>query len=230
MNGLKRLRRLSVVVAERLGLYVRRYLEYFRIVVLMLAVLVRHMKRNCVVMELGCANGWLTRSIARHCGLAIGIDIAPSRKWTRDRGINVEFIVADARFLPIRSNVISFVVALSLLEHVARWSMVVSEAFRVLKRSALLVVQIPNLMYFIEPHTHFPLLGFLPNKLRTTLAQNMCCEVHFDCTIRNVVKVLENYDFKYWVIFYYHTFHILLKLFAPSYFIIALKRNKGYMI
>ncbi|RLG83526.1 MAG: hypothetical protein DRO40_04345 [Thermoprotei archaeon] len=223
MNSAKIIRRIGIRIATRLGLYERRQLEYFKIVTRMLITLVKHVK-NCVVLDLGCGNGWLTRSMSRFCGLAIGIDIAPSKRWSSgDRGSNVEFVVADARFLPIRSNAISFVVALSLLEHVTKWSKVVSEAFRVPRRGALFIVQIPNLSYFIEPHTKFPILGFLPNRLRTMLALTMCCEIHFDCTLKNVIRELEKHDFKYWVSPYYHIPHKLI-LFPPAFFIIALKK------
>ena len=82
------------------------------------------------------------------------------------------YIVADARFLPIRSEVASTVIALFLLEHVPEWNKIISEAYRALKTGGLLIIQIPNLMYFIEPHTMIPLLGFLPNRLRTILLRS----------------------------------------------------------
>jgi len=226
---LKLVRRLGVTMATRLGLYSARMLEYFRIVIQVLMILVRHVKEGCVALDLGCGDGWLTRFMTRFCGFTIGIDIVPNKKWLQDIGYNsnIGFVVADARFLPIRSNATSFVVALSLLEHVTKWNRIVSEAYRVLRRNGIFIIQVPNLIYFIEPHTNLPLLGFLPDGLRTKLAQIICCEVHFDCTLKNVIKELEKHNFENWVSAYYHIPHKLIP-FPPSYFIIALKRaEKG---
>lgn len=150
----------GVKLATRLKLYERRQREYLRIVFKMLSILTTHRKIQ-VALELGCGSGWLTRRIAKFCGLAMGIDIKSQSGWARGKDLNLEFIVADARALPLRTDTVDFVIAISLLEHVSGWDRVVSETWRVLRRSGLFVIQLPNLMYLIEPHTKFPLLGLL---------------------------------------------------------------------
>jgi len=85
----------------------------------------------------------------------------------------VEFVVADARMLPFRSSSIHAVVALSLLELVPGWDKMVSEAQRVLSVIGVFVIQLPNLMYLVEPHTKFPLLGFLPKRIRSVITSSV---------------------------------------------------------
>jgi len=50
----------------------------------------------------------------------------------------VEYLLADVRYLPIRSNSVNFIYALSPLEHVERWDLVVREAFKALRSLGLL--------------------------------------------------------------------------------------------
>ena len=57
-----------------------------------------------------------TRSIARLCNLALGINVKPHTAWT---GIpDLEFIIANAISPSLHSNSVDFTVAVSLLEHV----------------------------------------------------------------------------------------------------------------
>lgn len=80
-----------------------------------------------IALDLGCNSGRPMRRVAWSCSLAVGIDVMPHSAWARGSGL--EFIVADARFLLLRSSSMGFVVAVSLLEHVPVW---VSEAYCVL--------------------------------------------------------------------------------------------------
>ena len=179
------------------------------------------------ILDLGCGSGWLTKRVAKRFGLSICVDINPYNEWYSDKDPSLEFVVGDARILPIRSDAVEAVIAISLLEHVPRWGKVIEEAFRVLKRGSLLIVQIPNLMYPIEPHTRFPLVGFLPGKLRLVLVSTMGYrELQFSCTLRNVIEELRKQSFEYWLYFFYHTSRKLPPL-PPSFFIIALKKAQA---
>ena len=223
MNIMRAIYILGVKLATRLKLYERRQREYLRIVFKMLSILTTHKGKIQVALELDCGSGWLIRRIAKFCGLAMGIDIKSPNGWARGKDLNLEFIVTDARALPLRSNTVDFVIAISLLEHVSGWDRVVSEAWRVLRRGGLFVIQLPNLMYLIEPHTKFPLLGLLPKKLRAMLASSVDYgDLQFDCTFKNMLKVLKRYGFKYWSSSYYHMPCNPIRL-PPTFFIIAFK-------
>ena len=215
--------RAGVKLATRLGLYGRRRLEYLRLIFKVLSILSTHRGKPRVALDLGCANGWLTRRIAKHLGLAVGIDISFHSEWVESRNPSLEFIVADARSLPLRPDTADCVVAISLLEHVPGWNRVVSEVHRVLRHGGLFIIQLPNLMYFIEPHTKFPLLGLLPKRVKAILASSVGYrDLQFSCTLKNVVKELRRHGFEYWVSHYHHTPHKLMRS-PPSYFVVALK-------
>jgi len=80
-------------------------------------------------------------------------------------------------------------------------------------------------MYFIEPHTKFPLLGLLPKRVKAILASSVGYrDLQFGCTPKNVVEELKKHGFKYWVSRYHHIPHkFKLTRFPPSYFTAALK-------
>lgn len=65
-------------------------------------------------------SSWLTKRIARLCSLAMGNDMKPYSEWADDPRLSLEFIVTDARALPIHPNAIDFIIATSFLEHVPR--------------------------------------------------------------------------------------------------------------
>jgi len=155
----------------------------------------------------------------------VAIDIEYHNEWSSDEDGRVEYLLADARYLPFRSNSINFICAISLLEHVEGWKLVIREAFRTLRSPGLLVIQLPNLTYLVESHTKFPLLGLMPEPLkRATVSSVGYPELQFSCTLRNVVSELNRAGF--WIagaIPYYHSNHLKILSIAPSYFIVALK-------
>jgi len=53
-------------------------------------------------------------------------------------------VIADALHLPFKSNVFDTIAALDLLEHVSNPSLLVMEAYRVLKQKGILLVTTPN--------------------------------------------------------------------------------------
>jgi len=53
-------------------------------------------------------------------------------------------VIADALYLPFKSNVFDTVAALDLLEHVSKPSLLVKEAYRILKQKGIFLVTTPN--------------------------------------------------------------------------------------
>jgi len=200
-----------------------REIEYLKIVLKMLSNLIVHTGGCLVALDLRCGSSWLTRRIARLCSLVVGIDVKASSEWTKSRHPNLEFIVADARSLPLRPNAVYFVVAISLLEHVLGWDKVIPEVHHVLRRRGLFVVQLPSLTYIIEPHTKLPLLGLLPRRLRAMLVSSVGYkDLQFSRKLRNVAKELERHGFKYWVSSYHYILRSSLLLSQP-FLIMAIK-------
>jgi SAM-dependent methyltransferase len=223
--------KLSVSLLSKLGFYEFRYSLYSKII-LRLVTLLRPRLGRVLCLDLGCSNGAFTKQLSRVCDEVIGLDIRYSHDWAMNNQANVDFIVADARRIPLRQGSMNFIIALSLLEHVPRWSKVIEEVSRILDKG-LIIIQLPNLYFIIEPHTKFPLLAYLPKSIRHRATQiNNYDDLQFDCTLSNVTasiiktKVLKLLGiYAYWHTGYKNTPTSLLRkiLPPPSYFIIALK-------
>ena len=116
MNIIRAFRNIGNRLVAHLGLLKQRFLDYFQIVSKLLSYSIRN--RSGIILDLGRGAGWLTKMYTRSCGLIVGIDILFHEEWVESKDPNLVYVVADARFLPIRSEVASAVIALSLLEHV----------------------------------------------------------------------------------------------------------------
>lgn len=196
---IKKLYILGVKLASKLGLYQERFKRY--IMIISRLTLKFPVIKQGIILDLGCGNGWLTKHLQKII-MTIGADIKPSPSWNSDKGC---FIVADARFLPIRGNAINVSVTLSLLEHVDNWKEIIHEAFRTLRPGGVLIIQLPNLKHIVEPHTKFPLLYLIPQPLKHTITKSAGYpELQFNCTIENVLKKAHNIGFKIQGIIHHH--------------------------
>jgi len=207
---------------------------YF-IITFKFAKLLRLKSDKLLCLDLGCGNGKITKMLSKVCDTIIGIDIRRSNEWVVD--VKMDFIVADARKIPLRQGSMNLIVLLSLLEHVPKWNEVIAEVSRVLRAVGVAIIQLPNLYFVIEPHTYFPLLGILSKGIRHKIAQLTCCDdLQFDCTINNVIATATQYSLKLVGVYAhwhsaYKTFPIMFplvkKMFPPpSWFLILLKSRK----
>jgi len=157
---------LFVKLFSRLGLYKVRYTTYVSIAIDITKLLKKPME-GILCADLGCGPGTIARQLSRTCDIMLGVDIEDyGSSWIRGGSPTLFFVAADARRLPIRSEALNVVTAISLLEHVPRWDRVIEEAGRTLKGGGLLLIQVPNLWFPLEPHTKFPLLAYLPKSLK----------------------------------------------------------------
>jgi SAM-dependent methyltransferase len=100
-----------------------------------------------VIMDFGCGDGFVTSFFSK-AGFVVGLEPSYHSLEVAKRKVpkgNVQFICADARFIPLRSDSIDKVAILEVLEHlpVASQQMVIKEVDRVLKRDGFLVVTVP---------------------------------------------------------------------------------------
>lgn len=75
----------------------------------------------------------------------------------------LERIVADAHFLPFRDASFDLVLIISTLEHLSKPSLCVEEVDRILQMKGVCILQLPNLQWFLEPHTKWPLMHIMPS-------------------------------------------------------------------
>lgn len=105
-------------------------------------------------LEIGCAEGYITRTLAKKSAIksGIGCDILPQRlrkgpRRAKQEGVDdiVSFYLSDGRRLPFENNATDVVMLLDILEHIPHKKDVIkclSEAYRVSSKG--LVISIPQ--------------------------------------------------------------------------------------
>ncbi len=118
------------------------------------------------ILDLGCGGGYLLSQVNDYFEEFYGIDVAPSRlrkarQKFREYGKVFSFIEHNLDDpLPYQDNFFDCVTALAIVEHVFNIYGLFSEISRVTRSGGCLIVQVPNLAYFV--HRFGLLLGKLP--------------------------------------------------------------------
>ena len=97
---------------------------------------------------------------------AVGVDIRADLAKTK----HLALVRADAHALPFRDRTFELVTMFSVIEHVREQLVCLSEAFRVLRSSGFLFLQLPNRNFPIEFHSGLYAYFYLPRCLRGRLA------------------------------------------------------------
>ncbi|MGD8627305.1 MAG: class I SAM-dependent methyltransferase [Anaerolineae bacterium] len=93
------------------------------------------------IVEVGSGRGQTLRRLAGSADLLLGIDLAPEllHQSATAHG-EVEHVQADAQRLPLADDTFDTAIAQEVLEHVADWSQVLEELFRVARRRVVITV------------------------------------------------------------------------------------------
>lgn len=89
-----------------------------------------------VVLELGCAHGWMTSVLPEHAGVAraIGVDVERYEGWEAHTDSRVSFIVADlSQDCVMPPNSIDTIISSATFEHVERPIQMLSTLYNVLR-------------------------------------------------------------------------------------------------
>jgi len=107
------------------------------------------------VLEIGCAEGWMTESISKKANILFSGDIAMSYlQRAKKRGINANFVRIDAHCLPFPKNLFDCVVITEVLEHLIAPYRALEEIHRVLKPDGIIIISVPNNMNFSNLYVH----------------------------------------------------------------------------
>ena len=106
-----------------------------------------------VILEVGCGFGGYCVYLAKAGAKAIGVDISSraireAKNLAKQLGVQgrVDFIIADAQFLPFKDQANEIVVCSETLEHVPNYKKAFSELVRVTTKSGYLCITVPNLL------------------------------------------------------------------------------------
>ncbi|TRZ81144.1 class I SAM-dependent methyltransferase [bacterium] len=100
----------------------------------------------------------------------------------------LNYVRGDAHYIPFRSGIFDLVYSYSLVEHLRNPWIAIKEQVRISKRC--IVLQIPNLYYFVELHTKSPFLCLFPDTIRRRIVEttNPGMWLNFDVTYKALVE------------------------------------------
>ncbi|MEM2351932.1 MAG: class I SAM-dependent methyltransferase [Thermoproteota archaeon] len=165
---------------KRVGAYERRPKEYLKIIKEFIGNL-----SGIAIADIGCGSGIFARHLGKD-NFVVALDI--NRKPLETIKGNVKVVNADAHNMPFRPESFDVVLSLSLMERLKNPVAHVKDLRRIVKRGGWLVLQLPNLQYFIEPHSKTPLMFLLPRKIQT-LVFKMKLLLRAGFTLRKLRKI-----------------------------------------
>jgi SAM-dependent methyltransferase len=193
-----------------------------------------------VSLDVGCAEGYYTKYLGKFSRYAVGVDISSgylrqAKSFIKKFNIsNVDFVQADAQFLPFREESIDLVVCFKTLEHIPNMKGVVRGISKVLKDGGIFICSTPYDLTDIKPfdklkelyitydkrkykfYTHIH--TFSPKKLLSILRGNDLVTLKESYTsktkklIGNVLKLLPTVGRKLADRIFYDTEHLFVTL------------------
>jgi len=181
------------------------------------------------ILDVGCGSGTFSKALAREDRLVVALDINKELLRQLSSG-SIERICADAHLLPFRDETFDCILSLSLMEHLQRPADHIRELRRVLRKDGRLILQLPNLQYFFEPHTKWPLLWLLPKTVQSIIFKKLgYAYVNMNVTIKYALNqlIMEGFNLKSRQKLY-HLKVMKLIPFPPSYIFILRKTANDY--
>jgi 2-polyprenyl-3-methyl-5-hydroxy-6-metoxy-1,4-benzoquinol methylase len=121
------------------------------------------------VLDLGAGLGGLAVEMAKRGANVVAIE--PGAAWRKVAAARLAaagqgmIVGAVGEHLPLEDNSVDLVVSLQVLEHVQNPSLVIREAFRVLKPGGYIYIAYENYLSFWEPHYRVRWLPLLPKSI-----------------------------------------------------------------
>ncbi len=190
--------------------------------------MIRKLRLKETMLDVGGGRGYMASEIEKleSIKLAAVLDIDLNQLTAgKRRYSSLEFICGDACHMPLRSQAFQAVLCFSLIEHLNSPEKAIDECCRVAR--SLVVVQVPNLRYYMEFHTLFPLLHMLPKKLREAVIRARSpTTLNFTASIENIASWMLKRGLQLlYLKRVYHTRFSKLLLLPQSYIMAYLKPN-----
>jgi len=140
-----------------------------------------------LTLDIGIAEGEISKLISNMLKVnIIGLDV--NKNVLKKAPALLERIVADAHFLPFRDASFDLVLIISTLEHLSKPNLCIKEVNRILQMKGVCILQLPNLQWFLEPHTKWPLMHMMPSFVSHIVKKHTNYnELNSDVTCKNVI-------------------------------------------
>ena len=97
----------------------------------------------------------------------ISLDLSFTKDLIKKANLNnLNLILADGHNIPFKSDYFNTITMISVIEHVKYPKVVLKEVVRVLKSTGELIIQFPNRLFPIEPHTGLLFIYYFPYFIR----------------------------------------------------------------
>lgn len=168
---------------KRIGVYEHRVEVYLGVIEKFIGEV-----SELTIVDIGCGSGVFAMHLSKN-NFVVALDI--NRKPLEIINDIVAVVNADAHSMPFKPESFDIVLSLSLMEHLKDPISHVEELRRIIKCGGWLVLQLPNLQYFFEPHSKVPLLFLLPKNFSKVVFQKLkYAYVNMDLTIKYALKLL----------------------------------------
>ncbi len=129
---------------------------------------------NQYVLDLGCGVGGDAVLLNGPAKKVLGIDVQPHPEWDGSRSNNLDFLVADTAFLPIKSEQFNVVFIKDVLHHLSKLQTAIEEIKRVTKGGGQIIIIEANRynpifyvhMTLMLKHQHFT-RGYFENLIKS---------------------------------------------------------------
>ncbi|ADI31987.1 class I SAM-dependent methyltransferase [Staphylothermus hellenicus] len=139
------------------------------------------------LLDLGSGRGAFAEKLYSKARHVIALDIDYEALSHIDKPFIMK-LCADAQNIPLRDESVDVVIAISLIEHLQDPIKCLHEASRVLKEGGYLIIQLPNLQYYVEPHTKFPLF-ILPYRFKELIRKRLgYAYINFNVTLKYILN------------------------------------------
>jgi len=113
--------------------------------------------RNAVILDVGCAEGWITKWASQDAEFVVGLEISKAklkRAVLESKKENNDFVLGSWDYLPFRKNVFDLVVWLEGPEHAIHPDKVIGAIHNILKFKGFLIISTMGLL----PPLHYQLM------------------------------------------------------------------------